>query len=169
MKKNKRPFAKILFCLAIGAFFLLKATGYIREISGSRKSIDQHRKALNAERPLPPGLISRLEGRLAELREPETPEAESPATLHQNPENPAAAIRGLLRTHAVEVERLRTLSMGGSAATEFVLSGAPVNFLRFLQGAAELPLPLSYVSIKPNDHSSNIDVTVRYKEHSHEP
>jgi hypothetical protein len=169
MKKNKRPSLWIVFCLALGAFFLFRAAVYIREIRDGRKAIAQYRRTLKAEGPLPPGLISRLEDQLAELRAPETPEAESPAAIRRNAENSAAAIRDLLRTHAVGVEGLRTLSTGGGAATEFILSGAPVNFLRFLRGAAALPLSLSYVSIKPKDHSSHIDVTLRYKEHSHEP
>jgi hypothetical protein len=71
-------------------------------------------------------------------------------------------IRNALRSHAIGVERLRKVSVGGAAATEFTLSSAPANFLRFLQGAADLPLPLSYVSIKPSARSSTIDVTVRF-------
>ncbi|MDR1250154.1 MAG: hypothetical protein LBK63_12745 [Treponema sp.] len=168
MKKNKRSPGGILFCLALGAFLAFRSAGYIREIHGDRKSIAQYRKTLKAERPLPPGFLSRLEDRAAELRERETPEEKFPSALPLQPdiENPAGRIRGLLQTHAVGVERLRTLAAEGSAGTEFVLAGSPVNFLRFLRAAAELPLPLSYISIKTDDHSSNINVTARF---SHEP
>jgi hypothetical protein len=161
MKKNRRSPGRLLFCLALGALFALRAAGYIREISGGRKSIAQHMRTLNDERPLPPGFLSRLEDRAAELRGREKPEEKSPSA-QTDLENPAGMIRGLLQTHAVGVERLRTLSAGGEAGTEFVLAGAPVNFLRFLRAAAELPLPLSYISIKPDDHSSNINVTMRF-------
>jgi hypothetical protein len=162
MKKNKRPSAGILLCLALGAFLLPRSAGYIREIRDSRKSIEQYRRTLNGERPLSPGQLSRLEEQLAELRAPETPEANPPAALQGNPENPAGMIRGLLRSHGIGVERLRTLSAGGVAGTEFVIASAPVNFLRFLQEAAELPLPLSYISITMDEHSANITVTMRY-------
>jgi type II secretory pathway component PulM len=166
MKKNKRPPAGILLCLALGSLFSFRAAFYIREIRGNRESIAQYRKALNDERPLPSDHLSRLEDRAVELRAAETPEEKSLPAPRRNPENPAGMIRGLLNAHGIGVERLRTLSTGGSAGTEFVITGAPVNFLRFLQGTAELPLSLSYISIKTNDHSPHIDVTMRY---SHEP
>jgi hypothetical protein len=166
MKKNKKAPAGILLCLALGALFLLRASGYIREIHGSLGAIAQYRGALRAKQPLPPGFLLRLENRAAELREQERPEGKAPAALEGDRENPAAAIRGLLQTHDVAVERLRSLSTGGSAGTEWALSAAPVNFLRFLQAAAELSLPLTYISIKAEDYSSPIKVTVRY---SHAP
>jgi hypothetical protein len=169
MQKNKRPPAGILLCLALGAFLTIRSAGYIREIIAGRKSIEQYRRALNE--PLPADYLSRLEARAAELRAaelraPETPEANPAAAPRTNPENPAAAIRDLLGAQGIGVERIRSLSTGGSAGTELTFSSAPVNFLRFLQGAAEFPFPLSYISIKMDDHSSNINVTVR---HSHEP
>jgi hypothetical protein len=166
MEKNKRRLAGRLFCLALGALFVIAAAGYVREIRGGRESIARCRKALNSVRPLPPGYLSRLEERLAELRALETPEGKPQSAVRMNPEDSAARIRAALQSHAIGVERLRTLSTGGVAATEFVLSGAPANFLGFLQGAADLPLPLSYISIKPNARSSAIEVTVRF---SHEP
>jgi hypothetical protein len=165
MTKNKHRAATQLFCLAFGIFFIIRAAGYMREIHGSREEAAQHLGALNGSRPLPPGRLSYLEERLAELRSPETPEG-APEGAVRPAEDPAAVIRSMLRTHAIGVERLRTLSTGGNAATEFVLTSAPANFLRFLQGAADLPLPLSYVSIKPDLRSSAINVTVRF---SHAP
>jgi type II secretory pathway component PulM len=162
MEKNKRRLAGRLFCLALGAFFILRTAGYIREISGGRESIDRCRKAINGAKPLPAGYLSRLEGRLAELRSLARPEGASQSAVRPNPEDSAGMIRNALRSHAIAVERLRTLSTGGSAVTEFVLSSPPANFLRFLQGAADIPLPLSYIGIKPNAHSSAIDVTVRF-------
>jgi type II secretory pathway component PulM len=162
MKKNKRLPAGILLCLALGAFLLPRSAGYIREIRDGRKSIAQYRRTLDEERSLPSDDLSRLEARAAELRAAETPEANPAAAPQTNPENPAGMIRGLLGAHGIGVERLRTLSAGGSAGTEFVVAGAPVNFLRFLRGAAELPLLLSYISIKTDEHSANINVTMRY-------
>lgn len=162
MKKNKRRFAGRLFCLALGAVVMLRAAGYIREIRGGRESIARCRKALNGAQPLPPGYLSRLEDRLAELRIAGAAEETPRAAVQRDPEDPSGMIRNALRAHAVGVERLRTLSAGGAAATEFVLSSPPANFLRFLQGAADLPLPLNYISIKPDARSSAIDVTVRF-------
>jgi hypothetical protein len=163
MENNKRRVAGRLFCMALGALFVLRTTGYVREIRGGREAIAQCRKALDRGRPLPPGHIARLEERLAELRSQETAEGTAPAQTQRG--DPVAAIRDALRTHAIGVERLRTLSMGGAAATELVLSSSPVNFLAFLRAAADLPLPLSYVSIKPQARTATIDVTVRF---SHE-
>ena len=165
MKKDKRRFAGRLFCLAFGAFCILRTAGYIREIRDGRESIARFRKALHGAQPLPAGRLSRLEDRLAELRAQEAPEGTLQTPSRMNPEDPAGMIRNALRSHGVGVERIRTLSAGGAAATEFVLSSPPVNFLRFLQGAADLPLPLNYIGIKPNAHSSAIAVTVRF---SHE-
>ncbi|MDR3124248.1 MAG: hypothetical protein LBU16_10800 [Treponema sp.] len=162
MEPNKRRLAGRLFCLALGALFVLAAAGYIREIRGGRKSIAHCRKALNSGRPLPSGHIARMEERLAELRTLETPEGTAPSAGQMNSEDPAGSIRSELRSNAIGVERLRTLSSGGAAATEFILSSAPANFLRFLQRAPELPLPLSYISIKANARSSALDVTMRF-------
>jgi hypothetical protein len=162
MKKIKPGGAARLFVLALGVFFVIRAAGYVREIRGSRESIERCRKTLNDARPLPPGGLSRLEDRLAELRAPETAETPLRSAAQINPEEPAGAIRSMLRSHAVEVERLRTLSLGGSAATEFVLTSAPAGFLEFLQGAADIPLPLSYLSVKPDRRSSAINVTMRF-------
>jgi hypothetical protein len=162
MKKNKRFPAGRLFCLALGAFFIIRAAGYIREIRGGMESIARCRGALNGAQPLSPGGLSQLEDRAAELRALAIPEGTPRSAVQPAPEDPAGMIRNALRSHAIGVERLRTLSAGGAAATEFVLSSAPANFLRFLQGAADLPLPLNYISIKPNAHSSALDVTVRF-------
>jgi type II secretory pathway component PulM len=165
MQKNKRRGATLLFCLALGAFFVVKAAGYIREIRDSREAAAQCLSALKGSQPLPMGRLSRLEERLAELRALETTEGK-PLPTTQPAEDPAGMIRDALRTHAIRVERLRSLSAGGAAATEFVLTSAPANFLQFLQNAAELPLLLSYVSIKPDLRSSTINVTMRF---NHEP
>jgi hypothetical protein len=162
MEKNKRRLAGRLFCLTFGAFFILRAAGYIREINSDRGSIALCRKAMQGARPLPEGYLSRLEGRLAELRSLEPPEGAPQSAAQMNPEDSAVMIRNALRSHAIGVERLRTLSLGGAAATEFTLSSPPANFLRFLQGAADIPLSMSYIGIKPNVHSSAIDVTVRF-------
>jgi hypothetical protein len=162
MKKNKYPLAGRLFCLALGALCVLRAAGYVREIHGGRESIARCRKTLDGGRSLPPGYLSQLEDRVAELRALETAEGTSQSAAQASSEDPAGRIRNALRAHAVGVERFRTLSTGGGAAGEFVLSGAPVNFLRFLQGAADLPLPLNYISIKPNARLSTIDATVRF-------
>jgi hypothetical protein len=162
MQNNKRRLAARLFCLALGAFFIFRAGGYIRESRENRESIARCHKALQGARPLPPGYLSRLEERLAKLRTPETPEGRAQAAARIKGEDPAGRIRDALRSHAIEVERLRKLSTGGAAATEFTLSGAPANFLRFLQGAADLPLPLSYISIKPNVRTAALDVTMRF-------
>jgi hypothetical protein len=163
MEKNKRRFAARRYRgalkAALAAAFILMAAGYIREIRTGREAIARSQRALEHS-ALPPGYLSGLETRLAELRIQETsgdaPEARGEA------EDPAGAIRDALRSHAVRVERLRTVSAGGAAGTEFVLSSAPVNFLRFLRGAAELPLPLNYISIKPKTHASAMDVTMRF-------
>ncbi|MDR0597724.1 MAG: hypothetical protein LBG14_04380 [Treponema sp.] len=162
MNNNKRRLAGRLCCLALGAVCMFRAAGYIREIRGCRESIERCREALDSALPLPPGYLSRLEDRLAELRSPEAPEGAPRAAVQRNPQDPSGMIRNALRSHAVAVEGIRTLSAGGTAATEFVLSSTPVNFLRFLQGAADLPLPLNYISIKPDARSSGIDVTVRF-------
>jgi type II secretory pathway component PulM len=162
MEKNKRRFAGRFFWFAIGALFIIRAGGYVRDIRDGRESIALCRKELKDTRILPPGHLSRLEVQLAELRALETPAGTPQSASQAKNEDPVGMIRKALRGHAIGVERLRTLSMGGATATEFVLSSAPVNFLRFLQGAAELPLPLNYVSIKPNAHTSAIDVTVRF-------
>jgi hypothetical protein len=160
MEKNKRRIAGRLFCLALGALFILAAAGYIREIRGGREAIARCREALLRGRPLPPGYLSRLEERLMEAQE--AAEGAPRPAVQMNPEDAAAAIRDALRTHAIGVERLRTLSAGGAAATEFVLSSAPADFFKFLRDAGDLPLPLSYIGIKPNARSSAIDVTMRF-------
>jgi hypothetical protein len=149
MEKNKRRLTAGLFGAALGAAFIFMAAGYIREIRGGREAIARCRKALEDARPLPPGYLFRLESQLTELRARETTEGTAQSAARRNPEDPAGMIRNALRSHAIGVERLRTLSAGGGAAMEFVLSAAPVNFLKFLRGAADLPLPLNYVSIKP--------------------
>jgi type II secretory pathway component PulM len=166
MEHHKLRLAGRVFCLTLIAVFIVMAAGYIREIRGGLESIARCRKALEGARGLPPGRLSRLETQAAELRALETAEGAQRSAVPRKAEDGAAAIRDALRSHAVAVERLRTLSTGGAAATEFTLSGAPVNFLRFLRGASELPLPLSYISIKPKAYSSAIDVTVRF---SHAP
>jgi hypothetical protein len=158
MENNKRRFLERFCCLTLGAVFMLAAWGYIREIRSGRESIARRREALNSAPPLPPGYLSLLEARLAELRAQETPEG----TDRPQPEDPVGTIRNTLRTHAIGVERLRTLSTGGAAVTEFTLSSASANFLKFLQGAADLPLPLNYINIKPNAHAPTLDVTVRF-------
>jgi hypothetical protein len=166
MKKNKRLLPGRLFCLALGVLCVIRAAGYIREIRGNRESIARCRSALSGARPLVPGYLSRLEERAAELRAAELPEGRSQSAVQPPPEDPAGMIRNALRANAIGVEGLRTLSAGGAAATEFMLSSAPANFLRFLQGAEDLPLPLNYISIKPNARSSALDVTMRF---SHAP
>ena len=150
MEKNKSPLGGLLFRLALGAVFVIAAAGQIREIRDGGESIARCREALARVPPLPPGRLSRLEERLAELRARETPEGNPRSAARMNPEESAGRIRAALQAHAVGVERLRTLSAGGAASTEFVLSSAPANFLGFLQGAADLPLPLNYISIRPN-------------------
>jgi hypothetical protein len=160
METNKRRIAGRLFCLALGALFVLAAAGYVREIRGGREAIARHRNALAGTRPLPSGHLARLEARLAEARE--AAEGRERATAQRNSEDSVAAIRAALRTHAVGVEGLRTLSAGEGAATELVLVSAAVNFLAFLQAAADLPLPLSYVSMKPSAHAATLDITVRF-------
>jgi hypothetical protein len=162
MKKNKPHGAARLFVLALGALFIIRATGYVREIRGNRESIARHRKALNGAQPLPADIISRLEEQLTELRALKTVEGKPQSAAQMNHEDPAGAIRSLLRSHDIGVERLRSLSTGENAATEFVLSSAPANFLEFLQRAADLPLPLDYISIKLDARSSAINVTVRF-------
>jgi hypothetical protein len=163
METNKRRLGRRLFCHALGAalcaVFVIKTAGYIREIREGRESIARCREKLHGY-ALPPGYLSRLEEQLAAALE--TPEGRTQDAAQIKAEDTAGMIRDALRSHAVGVERLRTLSTGGAAATEFVLASPPANFLKFLQGAAELPLPLSYISIKPNVHSSAIDVTVRF-------
>jgi hypothetical protein len=166
MEKNKRRLAERLFCLAFGAVFIFMAAGRIREIRDGRESIARCRKALEDARELPPGYLSRLEARAAELRTLETAQEARRSGAPLKAEDSVGAIRDALRSHAVGVERLRTLSTGGAAATEFTLSGAPVHFLGFLRGASELPLPLRYISMKPKARSSAIDITVRF---SHAP
>jgi type II secretory pathway component PulM len=141
MEKNKRRLAGRLFCLALGVVFVLRATGYIREIRGGRESIAHYRKALNSERPLPAGYLSRLEERLVELRSLETAGGTAPSAAQVKSEDPAGAIRNALRAHAIGVEQLRTLSMGGTAATEFILSSAPVDFLVFCGARRIFPCP----------------------------
>jgi type II secretory pathway component PulM len=162
MEKNKRRLAGRLFALVMGAFFILRAGEYVRDIRHARESITRCREALNNTEMLPPGRLSRLENRLAELRSLERPDGTPQAPAQTAGKDPVAMIRQALRSHAIGVERLRTLSTGGAGATEFVLSSAPVNFLRFLQDAAELPLPLNYVNIQQNAHTPTIDVTVRF-------
>ena len=165
MEKNKRRPVALLCRLALATAFVIAAAGHIREIRDGREAIARCRETLNRLQPLPTDRLSRLEERLTELRAIEALEGKPEPAVQMNPEDSVGSIRAALQTHAIGVERLRTLSTGGVAATEFVLSGAPVNFLKFLQGAAELPLPLSYISIKPNAHSSTINITVRF---SHE-
>jgi hypothetical protein len=162
MEKNKRRLAARLFWLALGAVCVPRAAGYILEIREARASITRCREALRDAPLLPAGRLSRLESRLAELRARETPEEAAQTGAQTNPRDPAGRIRDALRAHAIGVERFRTLSTGGAGAAEFTLSGAPVNFLRFLQGAADLPLPLGYISIKPNVNASALDITVRF-------
>jgi type II secretory pathway component PulM len=167
METTKLRLAGRVCCLALGAVCIVMAAGYIRAIRGGLEAIARCRSALESSRGLPPGYLAQLEAQAAALRAPETAEgSETAAPSPLKAEDGAAAIRDALRSQAVSVERLRTLSTGGAAATELTLSCAPVNFLRFLRSAPELPLPLSYVGIKSGAHASALDVTVRF---SHEP
>jgi hypothetical protein len=166
MKKNKQLLLSRLFCLTLSVFCAVKAAGYVREIRDNQKSIAQYRAKIRGARAIPSPGLSQLESRLAELRALEVAAEQSDPAARPRTEDPVGTIRDTLRAHAIGVERLRTLSAGGIAMTEFTLSSAPVNFLAFLQGASDLPLPLAYVGIKPNGVSAAINVTVRF---SHEP
>jgi hypothetical protein len=167
MENNKGPFAARFFRgalkVALVAAFVIMAAGHVRDIHRSRAAIARAQKALESS-ALPPGRLSGLEARLAELRIQER--AREDPEVGREDEDPAGAIRDALRSHAVRVERLRMVSTGGAAGTEFVLAGAPADFLRFLRGAPELPLPLNYISIKPRADSPAMDITMRF---SHAP
>jgi hypothetical protein len=158
MKNRKNTFLFLLLRMILSAVFIFVFIGSIREIHRIIESIDHYRSAVSEIQPVSPAYLSHLENQAMDLRSRE--DSELPAEF--SAEDRFAMIRDLLRVHAITVERFRTTGKEGTVTAEFILICESVNFLNFLKGAPEFPIPLSYFSIKPVANSSTLNVTVRF-------